>query len=115
MESSSCFHSIATLILRLLTYIYTEETDDTSVPHGLILNLLLDVENLLPALLHNIVSVLNSKEFIFISLQYLCMIIHTADGGTILIKLLKEPKLAHLFYKHRGILPSIISSCNVRK
>ena len=43
------------------------------------------------------------------------MIIHTAGGGTVLIKLLKEPKLAHLFYKHRGILPSIISSCNVRK
>ena len=114
MESSSCFYSIATLILQLLTYIYNEETDDTSVPHGLILNLLLNVENLLPALLHNIMSVLNSKEFTFYKFTLL-MIIHTAGGGTILIKLLKEPKLAHLFYKHRGILPSIISSCNVRK
>lgn len=70
MESSSCFHSIATLVLRLLTYIYNEEMDDTSVPLGLILNLLLDVENLLPAVLHNIMSVLNSKEFTFTSLQY---------------------------------------------
>ena len=71
MESSSCFYSIATLILRLLMYIYNEETDDTSVPHGLILNLLLNVENLLPALLHNIMSVLNSKELPFTSLHCL--------------------------------------------
>ena len=66
MESSSCFHSIVTLVLRLLTYIYNEEMNDTSVvPHGLIINLLLDVEDLLPALLHNIMSDLHSEEFAF--------------------------------------------------
>ena len=65
MESSSCFHSIVTLALQLLTYIYNEEMEDASVPHGLIINLLLDVEDLLPAVLHEIMSNLNSEEFTF--------------------------------------------------
>ena len=65
MESNCCFHPILTLVLRLLVYIYTEEMDDTSVPHKLVINLLLDVENLLPALLHIIISYISGKDFQF--------------------------------------------------
>ena len=65
MESNCCFQPILTLVLRLLVYIYTEEIEETSVPHGLVLNLLLNVENLLPALLHIIISYSNSKDFQF--------------------------------------------------
>lgn len=61
MDSSSCFHSIVTLVLRLVIYCYTEE-DDTLVPQQVVITLLLDVENLLPALLHNVVADLNSKQ-----------------------------------------------------
>ena len=61
MDSSSCFHPIVTLVLRLVRYVYTEE-DDTLVPQQVVITLLLDVENLLPALLHNVVADLNSKQ-----------------------------------------------------
>ena len=61
MESSSCFHSIAALVLRLLVCIYTEELVDISVPQEVIINLFIDVDNILPAVLHNIAADLNSK------------------------------------------------------
>ena len=55
MESSS-FHSVVTLVLRLIIYVYTEETDETLLLQEIIINLLHNVENLLPALLHNIIA-----------------------------------------------------------
>ena len=65
MEANSCFHSVVALVLQMLIYIYIEETDDTSLPYEAIINLLVDVENLLPALLHYMMPDLNSKEFAF--------------------------------------------------
>ena len=45
------------------------------------------------------------------------MIISYIESGeilpSVLIKLLKETKLAHLFYKYRGILTSVVTKCDV--
>ena len=75
MESSSCFQSITTLVIRLLVFIYTEKLADVSVPKEVVINLLLDIENLLPAILHSITTDFNGKEFTFYPVLNLCIII----------------------------------------
>ena len=116
MESRS-FHSVVTLVLRLVIHIYTKEANDTSLLQEVIINLLLNVENLLPALLHNIIADLqgvNSKYQGFANTyDYILYTENRELLQSVLIKLLRETQLAHSFYKHRGILTSVIAKCNV--
>lgn len=115
MKSKS-FHSVVTLVLRLVIHIYTEEANDTSLLQEVIINLLLNIDNLLPALLHNIIADLqgvNSKYQSFANTYDYVLYTENGELQSVLIKLLRETKLAHSFYKHRGILTSVIAKWNV--